>query len=154
MIKTITFLSFCSLSVHAQQVLASSGDTYTKPSASLSWTLGEISTETYKTVGGIATQGIQQPLLKVVTYSSETTLQVSAVVYPNPTSGAIQLSFQEQNPENLAYSLCQLNGVEILKGEIETATSLVDLGTLPNATYLLKINKDGKAQKTFKIIKQ
>ena len=44
------------------EVIASSGDYYENANASLSWTLGEISTETYSAGGNILTQGFQQPI--------------------------------------------------------------------------------------------
>jgi hypothetical protein len=44
------------------EVIASSGDYYENANASLSWTLGEIATETYSAGGSILTQGFQQPI--------------------------------------------------------------------------------------------
>ncbi|RLD52070.1 MAG: hypothetical protein DRJ05_17775, partial [Bacteroidetes bacterium] len=44
------------------EVIASSGDYYENANASLSWTLGEIATETYSAGGTILTQGFQQPI--------------------------------------------------------------------------------------------
>ncbi|MBC8488731.1 MAG: hypothetical protein H8D45_22130 [Bacteroidetes bacterium] len=44
------------------EVIASSGDYYENANASLSWTLGEIATETYSNASNILTQGFQQPV--------------------------------------------------------------------------------------------
>jgi len=44
------------------EVIASSGDYYENANASLSWTLGEIATETYSGGSNILTQGFQQPI--------------------------------------------------------------------------------------------
>ncbi|MEZ5197256.1 MAG: hypothetical protein R2764_12900 [Bacteroidales bacterium] len=44
------------------EVVASSGDYYEGTNGSLSWTLGEIATETYSAGGVILTQGFQQPI--------------------------------------------------------------------------------------------
>jgi hypothetical protein len=44
------------------EVISSSGDYFEGPNASLSWTLGEIATETYTAGNVILTQGFQQPI--------------------------------------------------------------------------------------------
>ncbi len=44
------------------EVISSSGDYFEGPNASLSWTLGEIATETYTAGNIILTQGFQQPI--------------------------------------------------------------------------------------------
>ena len=72
--KTFTiFLSvvllpfFLSAQSVSPQVVASSGDYYQGTNASLSWTLGEIATETYSNGSTILTQGFQQPVSVSIT---------------------------------------------------------------------------------------
>ncbi len=72
--KTFTiFLSvvllpfFLSAQSVSPQVVASSGDYYQGTNASLSWTLGEIATETYSNGSIILTQGFQQPVSVSIT---------------------------------------------------------------------------------------
>ena len=64
-LNIITIALLLSLTVAAQslspEVIASSGDYYENANASLSWTLGEIATETYSYGNNILTQGFQQP---------------------------------------------------------------------------------------------
>jgi hypothetical protein len=49
-----------------QQVVATAGGYYDNVTGSLSWTLGEIATETFSNGGYILTQGFQQPLTGIV----------------------------------------------------------------------------------------
>ncbi len=51
----------CTAQSIERDVVSSSGDYFEGPSASLSWTLGEIATETYTAGNIILTQGFQQP---------------------------------------------------------------------------------------------
>ncbi len=51
-----------------REVVASSGDYYEGANISLSWTLGEIATETYDNGSNILTQGFQQPDITVRIY--------------------------------------------------------------------------------------
>lgn len=154
MLKYTIVLSFISLGAYAQQVVATSGDTYKNSIATVSWTLGEPATETYKSSNSIATQGMQQPTLSVVTSYSATELNINVSVYPNPTSSSLEVSVPDQSLEHLAYSLCDVNGVSIATGLISNATSLISMETQPAGSYILKITKSDKEQKSFKIIKQ
>lgn len=155
MLKYSSLILLCaSMAASAQQVVATSGDSYQKNNAQVSWTLGELSTETQRAFKVIATQGMQQPTLSVVTDVNVQTFLAQASVYPNPTSLGIQLTILEQSLEHLAYSVCDLQGKEFLAGKVASATSDLDFSTLPQATYVLKISKNGTIQKTFKIIKQ
>ena len=63
----------CVLAVNAMQaqllsptVIATAGDYSTDPGVSLSWTLGEIATETFSSVGNKPSQGIQKPVSEVI----------------------------------------------------------------------------------------
>ena len=47
-------------------VVAGSGAYYSKPAGSLSWTLGELSTETYTAGNNTLTQGFQQPVIGII----------------------------------------------------------------------------------------
>ncbi len=66
--KLITILTVMVISIAltaqsvSPEVVASAGDYYENGNVSLSWTLGEISTETYSNGGVILTQGFQQPV--------------------------------------------------------------------------------------------
>ena len=58
---------FLAAQTASPQVVASSGDYYQGANASLSWTLGEIATETYSNGSNILTQGFQQPVSVSIT---------------------------------------------------------------------------------------
>ncbi|HTF81137.1 MAG TPA: T9SS type A sorting domain-containing protein [Cytophagales bacterium] len=149
----IIFLIFA-VTAAAQQVVTTAGGSQVQSNGSSSWTLGEVSVETYKSTTGTATQGMQQPSLQIVAHSSTTNLNIQASVYPNPTSNSIQLILQEIALSNITYSIGNSSGIQLLNGKIEMAESIIDLGALPAATYLLKILNNGIEQKSFKIIKQ
>lgn len=52
---------FCAAQSIEREVVASSGDYFENANFSLSWTIGEIATETYTGIDNILTQGFQQP---------------------------------------------------------------------------------------------
>ena len=67
LLSVVLFPLFLSAQSVSPQVVASSGDYYQGANASLSWTLGEIATETYSNGSVILTQGFQQPVTVSIT---------------------------------------------------------------------------------------
>lgn len=65
-------------------VFATQGDYFTSSSGNISWTLGELVTETLITSGNGLTQGFQQPDLRTGIYVKEIDGNILSV-YPNPT---------------------------------------------------------------------
>jgi hypothetical protein len=80
---------FMTMEMHAQSlsssVVATAGDYSSSASASLSWTLGEIATETFSNGGYILTQGFQQPVEGIII----TGINLDLLVYlEGPFTGA------------------------------------------------------------------
>ena len=119
-----------------QNVVATGGDYFSNASGSVSWTLGEVLTETY-TEGNTLSQGFQQVALTVTTLIDPVQLSYSLSVYPNPTSQHLVI---ESDEESLSYVLYNISGQAVLNGNIHAATQTLDLSALANGTYILKIN--------------
>ncbi|WP_262151781.1 T9SS type A sorting domain-containing protein [Chryseobacterium foetidum] len=82
---------------------------------------------------------------------SEVKKEIKAKIYPNPTSGIVNVSTENEIESIIIYSL---NG-QILKTEKinrEKKVS-VDISGIPSGTYLLKV-KTNNGEKTLKIIKK
>lgn len=62
----VIFIRPCMSQSIERSVVASAGDYYESANVSLSWTLGEIATETYSSANNILTQGFQQPDISLV----------------------------------------------------------------------------------------
>lgn len=67
-------------------------------------------------------------------------------IFPNPTSGMINIEIKNSQLEN--YELCNLLGLEIMSGKINSEKSSIDLSRLPAGVYLLRVDN-----KSYKIIK-
>ena len=97
----VVFVIVCFTHSYAQtarlDVIANSGEFFSNPNHSLSWTLGECVTETFTAIGNTLTQGFQQSLY-VVTSIDELTIEGNTVsVYPNPVSDLINISVKTGN---------------------------------------------------------
>ena len=142
------------------QVIATAGDYYVGTNASLSWTLGEVITETVTNGTYTLTQGFQQPHYNITSIPDDPTIKNEPVgdisIYPNTVGDQLNVSFKDMNQNNVIITLFDLNG-KILFNEIaENTTSIKQL----NMTYVAKGNyvirfasKDGKYLKSFKVVK-
>ena len=119
-------------------VTASSGDFFSSSSGSLSWTLGEVMTETYPQSIGYLTQGFQQPLSILVT---GITNEKNIFVYPNPAREYLNVNLAE--PGDYRIELYDLQGVRVLDAEvkvgIEGATQRYSMQDFRVAMYLLRV---------------
>lgn len=72
-------------------------------------------------------------------------------VFPNPTNGIINISIN--NSENLGYSIININGKIIKKGNIFRKEVKIDLTNLEKGIYILNILKKGISIHNQKVIK-
>ncbi|MBN2484894.1 MAG: T9SS type A sorting domain-containing protein [Bacteroidales bacterium] len=135
------------LEVHAP----AGGYEVTAGNGSLSWTLGEVVTETHKPSNATLTQGFQQSGLSITVENNFTEMYIEVTVYPNPTTGILHLLTDVT--ETLQYQLFDINGSVLKSGETLSASEELDLSALPPAVYYLKITRGNQVQKTFQIVK-
>ena len=139
------------------EVIASSGDNYINPQGLLSFTFGEIATETYGTANNWLTQGFQQ------TYSTSTGVnqQLSSgdiVVYPNPVCDRLSVDLSKTEAGIYDLAIYDLTGKLLKKNTYSQICPgqiiLVELNGLANGSYFLVITNTLIDHKTvFKINK-
>jgi len=153
----ITMLSILAFSKSfAQQltpeVIASSGEYFSRPTVSLSWTIGEDFTETFIKPTAILTQGFQQPIPEFYNDIAENTDNNQFLVFPNPSVNQINISFSTLDPITITINLYDGIG-RLIKSEI-TNTAVtpysLDISRFAANCYFLTIqdNKDKLLYKT------
>ncbi|EAZ94971.1 hypothetical protein FBBAL38_11519 [Flavobacteria bacterium BAL38] len=157
MYKTILLvILFCvSNSIFSQEILTAAGGNASGVAGSSSFSVGQV-VYIYNTgTTGSVAEGVQHAF-EIVTLSNPelTTLTLSAMLYPNPTTDLIVLSLRNSALSGLSYTLFHITGKAIANGKITAADTQIELGNLPSATYILKVNQNNKELKTFKIIKK
>jgi len=73
------------------EVIASGSDYFKTNTGSISWTLGELSIETYSSQNKILTQGFQQTFIKNAVTGITETVDLGIEVYPNPAEDRLYL---------------------------------------------------------------
>ena len=153
--KTTTLvvcLLFATPLIYSQNAIPASGGEATG-SGSVSYSVRQL-VYTTNTGSGTVTQGVQQSIeLFTLSNPKLTALTLTAVTYPNPTTDYVVLALKHSNLTDLSYVLYDLLGRSVAQGNITEAATQIAMGSLEMGTYLLNVNQNHQALKSFKIIK-
>lgn len=151
-ISSLWLLTLGSGSLLAQESPTASGGEATGTGGTSSYSVGQVLNTTITGTNGSVSTGVQQPYeIFVFTGIKETKINLKMNVYPNPTVDF--LSLEVENNENLSYQLYDLKGKLITSKKITDKKTTISMQNLSTATYVLRVVKDNKIIKSFKIIK-
>jgi hypothetical protein len=140
--------------MYSQQTIPATGGDATGSGGSSSYTVGQL-VYTTSTGGGSVIQGVQQSIeLFTLSNPELTTVNLSAVIYPNPTSDYVMLKISDTALYNLSYHLVDINGKAISNGSLTNGDTQINMQQLAVGMYILKVNQNNQELKTFKIIKK
>lgn len=149
--KTLLLLIVCFATTYSfaqtlsATVLPTQGDYFTTSGGNVSWTLGEIATETLTTSGNILTQGFQQPDLRIDIYVKEINGNILSV-YPNPTFDDVIVDLSKMNGGNYLVSVFDITGKLMSEGNYASGNSesvcRLSLGNYAAGTYMLVLTNN------------
>jgi hypothetical protein len=140
--------------MYSQQTIPATGGDATGSGGSSSYTVGQL-VYTTSTGGGSVIQGVQQSIeLFTLSNPELTTVNLSAVIYPNPTSDYVMLKISDTALYNLSYHLIDINGKAISNGSLTNGDTQINMQQLAVGMYILKVSQNNQELKTFKIIKK
>jgi Secretion system C-terminal sorting domain len=139
----------------AQQSTNSSGGNATGSGGKVSYSVGQIVYTSTAGSGGSASQGVQQPY-EIFTLGIDdfSNINLTMIVYPNPTTTLVNLKIENYTLDNLAYNLFDMRGRQIATKKITQDETQIQMENLASATYFLNVLDNNKLLKTFKIIKK
>jgi phosphoribulokinase len=147
----VLFSLFTTVSVSAQEVVATQGDSYSNANGSIDYTIGEVIINTGTDGSNYITQGFQQTnwnFVGLVDHSPS----YEAIVFPNPTEDI--LNIQTSAFENVTYSLYDAQGRLVLQDKLSAEQTSIQVSQLAPGSYSLTLNNGAQYLKTFKLIKQ
>ncbi|MFO7864255.1 MAG: T9SS type A sorting domain-containing protein [Salinivirgaceae bacterium] len=133
--------------ISAQELVTTSGETFSNTNYQMSFSLGETLTETFSSEEHTLTQGFQQGNLTVTSVADPVQTGLSVSVYPNPVQNHLTI---ETDVQGAKYRIINIQGKVVKTGHITETALQIDFSYLSNGTYLLNVN----GQNTHKIIKQ
>lgn len=146
--------SFAQFSKH--DVIATSGEFFSNSSHSISWTLGECTTETFTATENTLTQGFQQSVYLITSIDDLTIEGITVKAYPNPVSDLINISVKTEDgiQKQVLVRLYDSQGKNLLSDKFSTDLIQLDMSQYSGGFYLLKLaNQDNQIIQNFKIQK-
>jgi hypothetical protein len=144
------------LTIQAQNSIPATGGNAIGSGGTVSYSVGQVTHNTYSGTNGTVAQGVQQPYeISVVTAIENTEgIILEYKVYPNPTSGLLRLIIKPFDQKNFRYKLVDINSVLLQDKKIESEETEISMDNYTPKVYFLQVIKDNQEVKVFKIIKK
>lgn len=151
----IVFLSTWLTGLNAQNAVIPAGGIGSGSGGSISYSVGQVAYTTASAINGSIAQGVQQPFeISVVTSIENNAIELSMVVYPNPSTDYLKLKIETSDIENYQYQLYDIKGNLIVNKMIIAEETEINMQNLLSGIYIMKVSQGIKELKTFKIIKK
>ena len=120
----------------------------------LSWSVGEVLTQTYSSDNNKLTQGFHQGILTFVNINEKQELDFTINIYPNPTTNILTIDISKlPDNETLKVKILDING-KLINERMLDLSNTIDFRNYAKGTYLISIhNSKNEIIKTGKIIK-
>jgi hypothetical protein len=146
----VLFTLFATLTVSAQEVVATQGDSYSNASANIDFTLGEVIIDAGTDGTNDITQGFHQTNWNFVGLE-DFAPDYEATIFPNPTSEV--LNIRTSTFENVTYTLYDAQGKLVMQDILSAEQTPIQVSQLAPGSYSLTLNNQIQNLKTFKLVK-
>ena len=146
----VLFSLFATITVSAQEVVSTQGDSYSNASGSIDFTIGEVVIVTGTDGNNDLTQGFHQTnwnFLGVDDHGQN----YEATIFPNPTSDL--LNIRTSTFENVTYTLYDAQGKLVMQNILSAEQTPIQVSQLAPGNYSLTLTNETQNLKTFKLIK-
>lgn len=137
--KLVLFSLLTTITVSAQEVVSTQGDSYSNASANIDFTIGEVIIDTGTDGTNDLTQGFHQTnwnFLGVEDFAPN----YEAIILPNPTSEA--LNIRTSTFENVTYTLYDAKGKLVMQNILSAEQTPIQVSQLAPDSYLLTLNNE------------
>lgn len=149
----LTFLLPGLTSSVAQDSINATGKNATGDGGSVSYSVGQMTYQTFAGNNGKLTQGIQQPY-EILVVTDVEGIDLSLAAFPNPTEDFLILSIDKIDFSQTSYQLFDKSGKLISNHDISGSHTSIMMSHLSPSLYILKVVRNGNEIKIFKIIKK
>jgi hypothetical protein len=146
----LLFLLLTNLSVTAQEVIATQGDSYSNTIGSIDFTVGEVVINTGTDGSNSITQGFHQSNWKFVGLEDHAT-NYEVSIFPNPTEEV--LNIKTSKFEKVKYKLYDTQGKLVLQGKLSAEQTTIQVTKIATGSYSLVLNTGKQILKTYRLIK-
>jgi hypothetical protein len=152
----VSFMAIVGLSsAYAQESVNASGGNATGSGGTISYSVGQVAYTSNSSNTGSVAQGVQHAYEIFTLGVEETALNISLTAFPNPTMENLTLQISDFNNEKLSYQLYDMQGKQLIQGEVIANKTEINTSSLPPATYFINVvNQENKTVQSFKIVKK
>jgi hypothetical protein len=146
----VLFSLFVAISVSAQEVVATQGESYSNASANIDFTIGEVIIATGTDGTNDITQGFHQTNWNFLGVEDHAP-NYEAIIFPNPTEDV--LNIRTSTFENVTYTLYDAQGKLVMQNMLSAEQTPIQVSQLAPGSYSLTLNNETQNLKTFKLVK-
>ena len=146
----VLFSLFATISVSAQEVVSTQGDSYSNAGGNIDFTIGEVIINTGTNGINDLTQGFHQTNWNFVGLEDHAP-SYEAIIFPNPTSEV--LNIRTSTFENVTYTLYDAQGKLILQDKLSAEQTPIQVSQFAQGSYSLTLSNKTQNLKIFKLIK-
>jgi len=146
----VLFSLFATISVSAQEVVATQGDSYSNASANIDFTIGEVVINTGTDGTNDLTQGFHQTNWNFIGVEDHAP-SYEAIIFPNPTEDV--LNIRTSTFENVTYTLYDAVGKLVMQDVLSAEQTPIQVSQLAPGNYSIILNNQTQNLKTFKLVK-
>ena len=118
----------------AQESVNASGGDATGSGGTVAYSIGQVVYTSNTGSTGTVDQGVQHAFEIYPLGIEETTLGITIVAFPNPTTENLTLQIRDYNGEKLSYQLFDMLGRSLAKQQIVGQQTQIQMNGLPSAT--------------------
>ena len=146
----VLFSLFVAISVSAQEVVATQGESYSNAIANIDFTIGEVIIATGTDGTNDITQGFHQTNWNFLGVEDHAP-NYEAIIFPNPTEDV--LNIRTSTFENVTYTLYDAQGKLVMQNMLSAEQTPIQVSQLAPGSYSLTLNNETQNLKTFKLVK-
>lgn len=141
--------------LYAQEAIPASGGEASNNGGSVSYSIGQLVYTTNTEANGSVSQGIEQPFeISIVLGIEQNLINLSFVVFPNPTTDLLTIQNKSDYKNNISYQIYDINGRLLLSKKLSGENTTISTSNLAVSSYFIKIIQSNKVIKIFKILKK
>jgi len=154
-LKKLFFLLVSAGFAFGQASLNAAGTTSTDEGGSISFSVGVMAYTTVAGEGGSLEQGVQHQyeISEVSTIREVRGITLSMKVFPNPTTDFLILNVGSEDASSFSYRLYDAHGKVLNSAAITTQETYIPMSQYVAALYFVKVFRNNREVKTFKVLK-
>lgn len=144
----VSFQGFAQSSINSSGMYASGG------SGNVASAIGQVFYEPFGSPSGSVHPGVEQPYEILETLGMDVKeIGLNLKIYPNPTPDILYLNIDFKDFRKYSFELLDNSGRSLMIKPVDSSTVSFSMGSYAAGVYLLKVTKNGKLIKIFKVIK-